>query len=312
MQLAEAVQEFLLAYSGVKSPATVALYRSDLRHLVEVLGAERDITTIQLPDLRRWRAQLVARRSKWGGRSSRPAEAAPCAPATIHRQVRQVRRFFRWLQEEEYLTENPARRLELPQLPAALPKAATQEDMVLMLREARATSARDYAILCVLVDTACRVGGLIGLRLGDLDLANGEAVVREKGQKSRAVFLSAPTVRAIRAYLAERSALGSDVLFLGRRGGPMTKSGVYRALERIAERAGVTGRFNPHSFRHGAARAMLQNGADLGTVSRLLGHSDIETTHRHYAVWAQSELKDSHRRTSWMTNVDDGEGRDET
>jgi site-specific recombinase XerD len=61
-------------------------------------------------------------------------------------------------------------------------------------------------------------------------------------------------------------------------------------LNRLSEKAGVTGRHNAHSFRHALARRLLFNGADMGTVSRLLGHSNIETTHDFYAIWTEREL----------------------
>ncbi len=67
-------------------------------------------------------------------------------------------------------------------------------------------------------------------------------------------------------------------------------------LERLAKQGGVEGRFNPHSFHHALARRLLRNGADMGTVSQILGHSDIETTHRFYAYWTEDELAQRHRQ----------------
>ena len=75
----------------------------------------------------------------------------------------------------------------------------------------------------------------------------------------------------------------------------MTPSGIYRILEKLARQGGVKGRFNPHSFRHALARCLLRNGADMGTVSQILGHTDVETTHRFYARWTEDELVERHR-----------------
>ncbi len=69
-------------------------------------------------------------------------------------------------------------------------------------------------------------------------------------------------------------------------------------LERTAQRAQLRGRFNPHAFRHAFARDMLDNGADLATVSQLLGHRSIETTARFYARWSDEELHRKHQRFS--------------
>jgi integrase/recombinase XerD len=64
----------------------------------------------------------------------------------------------------------------------------------------------------------------------------------------------------------------------------------------LAVRAGVGGRHNPHSFRHALARRLLKHHADMGTVSELLGHRDIETTHKFYARWSKTELNNRHRQ----------------
>jgi integrase len=76
----------------------------------------------------------------------------------------------------------------------------------------------------------------------------------------------------------------------------LSVSGVYRLLESLAKKGKVEGRFNPHAFRHGLARRLLKHQADMGTVSQLLGHEDIETTHLFYARWRPDELTDRYNQ----------------
>lgn len=274
MKLTLAIAEFDLALSGYDSIATRKLYTYTLRELLHCLPDDVDVSQITLSDLRRFRAKILEKK---------------LSVYTRHRHIRQVRRFFRWLVDEGYLEVSPAVRLELPKLPKnEPPKDINPIDLDRMIRSA--DDARDLAIILFLAETGCRLGGLVGLRFGDLDLERQRAYVTEKGNKTRKVRFGQATVIALRAWLVvrPRDKFG-DIVFVGKRG-PLSGSGIYRILERLAKKGGVEGRFNPHSFRHGFARRLLKNHSDLGTVSRILGHSDIQTTHQFYAVWAESEL----------------------
>ena len=86
---------------------------------------------------------------------------------------------------------------------------------------------------------------------------------------------------------------------------PLTLSGLYGILKRTAERAGVEGRFNPHSIRHAFARQCLLNGLDLATLSRLMGHTSIGVTTDFYAVFTPIEQADRHKQFSPIHNLED-------
>ena len=222
---------------------------------------------------------------------------------SVHNYLRGTFRFFSWLVEEGLLERNPATRLELPQLPDDPPKDIAYDDMVRILEVAQAVGAREYALISFLADTGCRVAGAAGLRLSDLDLERGRALVREKGKggngKSRYVFLKKRTVEALETWLSIRPPDKGDGVFVGLRG-PLTESGIYQVVRRVAKTAGIQGRFNPHSFRHGWARGALRNGADINDVSHVLGHSSIVVTSRFYGRWADEQLKEIHDRVSWL------------
>lgn len=276
MKLTEAITEFDLAMRGGSiAESTRTLYHYTLRELLAHCG-DIDITEITLSQLRHFRANLFER---------------PLSLYTKHRHIRQTRHFFRWLVDEGHLSISPAARLELPKLPKNKPpKDINPIDRERMIEAA--DDVRDLAIVLFLAETGCRRAGLTSLRFGDIDLENHRAIVTEKGSKTRKVRFGPATAAALRAWLVVRPRdKWGDFVFVGKRG-PLTGSGVYRILERLAKKGGVEGRYNPHAFRHGLARRLLQHHLDLGTVSRILGHSDIETTHSFYAVWADNELDD--------------------
>ena len=147
-------------------------------------------------------------------------------------------------------------------------------------------------VACVVVE---RIRGKISASRRPVN-NRGADRVREKGDKTRKVCFGEVTKIALQAWLVVRPRdKWGDVVFVGKRG-PLTPSGVYRVLERLASTGGVEGRFNPHSFRHALARRLLRHGADMGIVSQILGHSDMETTHRFYARWTEDELSERHRQ----------------
>jgi len=142
-----------------------------LNALVVFLG-DSELEKVTVDDLRRFHAGL---------------EARDLSAFTVRAHLRAIKIFFRWCAEEGLLESDPSRRLKLPRAPDQEPKAISREDVERMIEAA--LTARDRAIVEFLADTGCRVGGLVGLRLSDLDLERGRAVVREKGQRCRTVYL---------------------------------------------------------------------------------------------------------------------------
>ncbi len=288
MTIAQALALFLQSIRGLLSPATVGWYTHRLAPLTAALG-RRQVSTITLDDLRAWRATLSERRM---------------SPWTLHAHVRAARRLFKWLVEDGKLEKSPAARLELPPLPLDPARGIASADMAKMIRAAKA-SPRDYALCLFLADTAARVGGVAGLKVEELDLVTGRVLVREKGSKARAVYFTGRTGRALRVYLGGRK---SGPVFLGCRGRaePLKAGGIYQVLKRLARRAGVLRKFNPHAWRHGVARRWLQErGANLGVVSQLLGHSDVSVTSRFYGAFVDEELRQAHRRYTVVRDDDD-------
>jgi integrase len=302
MNLSGALREFDLSLVGNAAESTRLWYRQRLGALVEFVG-DVEIEELSISDLRRWRAMLVERNGRWKDHPTRPAEKGGLSTWTVRGYLRAVRAFCNWLVREGLMVSSPAARLRLPPRPQNPPKAVSPDDVLRMLEVA---DVRDRAIVSVLAATGCRVGGLCDLRLSDLELEHepARAMVREKGRggkKARLVFFGPQTVGALRKWLEIRPDHDSeeDHVFLGQRG-PLTEAGVYQVLRRLAKKAKIGGRFNPHAFRHAFARGALENGADLGTVSQLLGHSGIGVTNEFYGRWSVDELGRRSERYGWF------------
>jgi site-specific recombinase XerD len=285
--VSRALSLFMLSLQGVKSPATVTWYRQRLAGLEARLG-RKGIDRVKVSDLRLWRAALGRRKklSVW----------------TVHGHVRAARRLFAWLVDEGRLKISPAKRLELPRLTYEPRKGIEFHDMLKMIEAAR-ERPRDYALVLFLADSAARCGGVANLTVEDLELSRGRAMVHEKGSKARPVYLRPRACAALRDYIGGRR---SGPVFLSRWTGEGLKTGgIYQALERLAVCAGVTQRWNPHNWRHGAARGMLRRGANLAQVSQILGHSDVSVTVKFYGSFVDDELKAAHARYSWLPGEDE-------
>jgi len=129
------------------------------------------------------------------------------------------------------------------------------------------------------------VSELVGLNLGDLNLAQGELRVLGKGDKERLALLGRPAVAALKLYINEGrpKLLGerrraTAAVFLNRSGGRLSARSVQTALNAYARAAGITRLVTPHVLRHTFATHLLDGGADLRVVQELLGHAELGTT----------------------------------
>jgi len=273
MQLREAVAKLELALRAWgRSSRTVEWYSSHLRRLLDFLGEDTPIEEITLDDLRRFAAHLYERDYRYRNHHNRPQIEGGLSIHTIHGCIRTVRFLFKFLWEEEHLPHNPAARLPLPELPDPKPRGISLEGRATLL--AATETARDRAI------------------------------VRGKKGRVRALFLTPPTVEALREYLKERGEGGPEEVFLGRGGRPLTVSGLEQLMRRLKAKAGLEEPCNPHAFRHGLARDYLLDGGDMGTLSDILGHQDVKTTKMYYAVFDVKELQRMHREHSPVAQME--------
>lgn len=286
--LHSAVEEFLAAQAGEVSKSTRTWYGRCLSSFTTFAG-EIPLGEVGPPLIRSYRAHLVDRE---------------LSVHSIHGHQRAIRRLFSWLVEEGILERNVALEVPLVRLPPQAPKALTDDDLKRLLARLPSEDVRDRAVILLLADTGCRVGGLCSLTLESLDLPNRCAMVIEKGQRGRQVYFTEMTAVTLALYLSVRPESDSPALFLSASGTALTTNGVRLMLERVGKRAGVKGRVNAHSFRHAFARSFLRNGGNLAALGRLLGHTPgSPITAKYYAVWDDRELQEFHERYSPLSNL---------
>ncbi len=143
-------------------------------------------------------------------------------------------------------------------------------------------SPRDTAILNLLARAGLRVGEVVRLRLGDVEM-NGRSgwvtVKGGKGNKSRRVPLNGEARQALKVWLEARPQGAEDWLFLSRTGKPLSERDVQRMVAEYGRIAGVEA--TPHALRHTFATRAIEKGVDVATLQALLGHSRLETTGRY-------------------------------
>jgi integrase/recombinase XerC len=226
------------------------------------------------------------------------------ARTTISRRVAAVRSWCRFLCRQGTIQKNPADGLRGPKLDRKLPHFLNKADVERLLAAPSADTGlglRDRAILETLYSAGLRVSELVGLELGDLDLAQGVATVRGKGKRERLALIGEAAKRAIELWLESRSALlegigrRSDAVFLNKNGTRLSTRSVGRLLVKYLKKTGLDARTTPHTLRHTFATHMLDAGADIRGVQELLGHKNLTTTQIYTHVSTQ-RLQESYRK----------------
>lgn len=224
-------------------------------------------------------------------------------PSSIRRSLSAVRTYFGYLLAEGVVREDPTDRVELPKTWRRLPAVLTREEVASILDAPDPGDRlfwRDKALLEFAYASGVRVGELTAVKVRDVDLEDGLALVYGKGARERIVPLGRAALQALIVYLREiRPRLARNraegVVFLNARGTPLSRMGVWKILRRHVQRAGVQKRVSPHTLRHSFATHLLEGGADLASVQEMLGHADIATT-QIYTHVEREYLRDVHRR----------------
>lgn len=207
------------------------------------------------------------------------------AYTSISRTVASLKKFFNYCTAEGVITADLTEKIDIPQSKRKLPNTITSEEVVKLLEapdESTVKGIRDKAMLELMYATGARVSELITLKVGDVSLKN-EIVILTNGGKHRFVPLGKAAIEAMLIYLKDgRSSLvsdeSSDVLFLNFYGQPLTRQGFWKIIKRYIKETGIKGNVTAQTIRHSFALHLLKNGADVHSVSEMLGYSDVSST----------------------------------
>ena len=198
-----------------------------------------------------------------------------------------IKSFFKYLMLEGAIKENPGNHLESPKLSRKLPTFLSLEEIDELIGAvdlSKPEGIRNKAILETLYGCGLRVSELISLKMSEIFWKEEFLKVRGKGNKERLIPLGKGILKHILEYKDQyRSHLNilsnhHDILFLYRRGKPLSRVMIFMIIKSLAELVGLKKNISPHTFRHSFATHMVERGADLRAVQEMLGHESITTT----------------------------------
>lgn len=208
-------------------------------------------------------------------------------PSSIARKISSLRNFYRYLLEQELVTENPFEYARVPKIMRYHPDYLSIEEVERVLNEPNIEKDqhyyRDKAILEMLYGAGMRISELINLKISAVYDEIGFIKIIGKGNKERLVPFGSHARKAVEEYLTRirenmKKMAESEYLFLTERKKEFSRVGLWKTIRKYIVRAGITKHASPHTFRHSFATHMIEGGADLRTVQELLGHSSITTT----------------------------------
>jgi len=271
---------------------TLAAYRSDLQQFgayLERRGLRFD--EVRHGEISAWLAELTSGR---GG-------SMPLGSASVARKVACLRTFYRHLRLDGTLDHDPTAELRGPPKSQRLPRVLSRDEVLRLLRQPKGEGPlvlRDRALLELMYACGLRVSEAIGLSLADVNLEEGALRARGKGNKERLVPIGREALAALQAYLRGGRPMltagrAESRLFVNRRGGPLTRQGLYKIIQGHARHAGLEQRMSPHTLRHTFATHLLAGGCDLRSLQEMLGHADLATT-QLYTQLSADRLKDAY------------------
>lgn len=268
---------------------TVAAYRRDLAKFFHWLAGRRlqALNVRELADYAGW------------------LHAKELAPASLARHIVSLKLFYRYLQLEGIVSDNPVELLGTQKLwqrvPVVLPPRVIDE-LFTAPRPSDGCWRRDRALLELLYATGCRASEIANLEARNVHLDAGYCLCHGKGDKQRMVPLGRRAAHAIQEYLrSERPKLAAQAasppgwLLLSRSGRQLRRERIWELVTRYARRVGAPPKVSPHTLRHSFATHLLAGGADLRMVQEMLGHASITTT-QIYTHVDHTRLKKVHQQ----------------
>ena len=208
---------------------------------------------------------------------------------TLSRKISAIREFYKFLQSENIIAENPTNKIRTPKIGKTLPFFLTSDEIKKICDTAVIKkdfyTIRMAVMIKLMYASGLRVSEVVSLPEGAINFDLGQVLIFGKGSKERIVPISKEVKDDIRKYLEYRDA------FLGKRkskwlfpsirslSGHITRAGFFKNLKKIAEQAGLDAvKIHPHVLRHSFATKLINSHADLRSVQKMLGHENIATT----------------------------------
>ena len=208
---------------------------------------------------------------------------------SIQRHISSLKSYFKFLYNKNYINVNPAELLCLPKNEIKLPNYLTIIDLEKIYE--LDLSLRDKLIVELLYSTGIRLSELVNIKISDINFYDKTIKVLGKGNKERYVLFGSVCSKLLKEYINNENRV---YLLLNKNGNKLNERGVEYIIEKIFKSVNVHAKLTPHTLRHTFATHMLDNGCDLVTVQKLLGHSDLSTTSIY------THISNEHLRTTYL------------
>ncbi|HJM55089.1 MAG TPA: tyrosine-type recombinase/integrase [Poseidonia sp.] len=288
-----------------KSINTQKSYFYGLRGLVEAalpnegVLSESQYETLSIETLARRMEPLNGRIDIWAH------SIAGLRPTTYNARLAAARHLLKWLGliwPEHLQRARTGKRL---------PRTLTRRELSSVLEAASQSENPATALLVtMMLDTGMRVSEVCDLDLGDIDIDDESArILGGKGDKDRLVLFTKRTLEGLQAWIPIRTALANqseDACLVNRHGRRLQPRSVQRMMDALGEQAGLPkGKLTPHVLRHNFATGLLERGADLVTIQRLMGHATIATTRVYLEISDQTLREVYHRAQALRENMEE-------
>lgn len=271
-------QEILSMYLNYESMEkglslnTLESYRRDIVIYLDFLG--RNKKTI-LKATRKDIEKFLSERKEHGSKSR-----------TVARNKVSIVNLYKFLVMENYISKNPTDNLEVIRLKRVLPESLTTEevdDLLAVHNEKTDKGLRDKAIFELMYSSGLRVSEICSLKIEDIFFDEKYLKICGKGKRERIVPINDKALDILKRYIQTSRVVmvkgkKTSELFLNFRGDKISRVGIWKIVKEAMKKSGIEKNVYPHTLRHSFATHLLQHGADLRSVQRMLGHSDITTT----------------------------------
>ncbi|MCE8747110.1 tyrosine-type recombinase/integrase [Bacteroides ovatus] len=259
------------------SDKTIHYYKSSIEKLIATV--KKNVCDIATNDIRYYLAEQQEQRG--------------LSKVTIDNLRRIYSSFFSWLEDEDYITKSPVRRIHKVRTDALVKEVLTDENIE-VLRDS-CQELRDIVMIDLLLSTGMRVGELVKINRDDIDFQERQCVVFGKGNKEREVYFNARTKIHLKKYLEQRTDTNPALFVsLHEPHTRLTISGVEVRLRQLGKKVNLN-KVHPHKFRRTLATMAIDKGMPIEQVQKMLGHVKIDTT-LHYAMVNQTNVKMAHRK----------------
>ena len=264
------------------SPHTVINYQRDLLEFAAAAGKEINVKEIDKNIIRNFVYSLNIKNKS----------------SSVARKLSALRTFFKFLEQESLIDQNPMGSISMPKQEQYLPVFLSVDEVFALLDSPgteETFGARDRAMLELLYSTGMRVSELVAGNMANLDFDTEMVRVRGKGNRERMIPVGKPAIEALREYFIQRDVqlktrlqqgkkFDGEAVFLNSRGSRITTRSVERLIAAYGRKAGIDKPVTPHVLRHSFATHLLEMGADMRSVQELLGHASLSTTQKYTHV----------------------------